>query len=229
VLLGTLHLLRHLTAVRAARQIPRVTKNFPNPTHGLVPWLTGAVILTPCTARAHTAVAGAGEIANGALHPLMTPAHLLILLALGLMLGQQKPLNLRWRVGTLAGASALALLLNLTGVFQQGGNQAALVGIALVLAILVALDRKLPPVLPEVLCLVAAGGIGIDSGVETGTSGSLLKNLLGTWLVVNSAVFYIAVCASNGAERKWARAGIRVLGSWIIAISFMVLAFALRR
>ena len=66
-------------------------------------------------------------------------------------------------------------------------------------------------------------------GWTRGSTFGVLKTLAGTWLSLNAAVFYIAVCASNGAEKKWAKAAIRVLGSWIIAIALMVLAFSLRK
>ena len=54
-------------------------------------------------------------------------------------------------------------------------------------------------------------GIGLDSAVDTGSTVGVLKTLAGTWLSLNAAVFYIAVCASNAADSKWARVGIRVL------------------
>lgn len=193
--------------------------------YGLV---TALVAVTVPTASAHMAVEGAGEIGNGALHPLMTPAHVLILLSLGLLLGQQVPLDLGKRLRVFAPVSAVALLITLTGVMKEM-NQAVLISMALCVAILVALEKKLPRFVPELLCALAAIVVGLDSGLETGSLGAILKTLAGTWLAVNALVFYIAICASNGANKQWAQIAIRVLGSWIIAISFMVLAFALKK
>ena len=174
------------------------------------------------------AVEGAGELGNGALHPLMTPVHLLILVGLALLLGQQVPLDLGKRLRVFAPVSALALLFTVSGTVKEI-HPPGLIGLALCIAILVALGKKLPRFTPEVICVLAAVGIGFDSAVDTGGLGNILKTLTGTWLAVNALVFYIAICASNGADKQWARAGIRVLGSWIIAISLMVLAFALRK
>ncbi|GAA5125065.1 hypothetical protein GCM10023212_26010 [Luteolibacter yonseiensis] len=179
-------------------------------------------------ASAHMAVEGAGEIGNGALHPVMTPAHVLLLLGLGLLLGQQTPLDLGKRLRVFAPASAAALLFTFTGTIREI-NQPVLIALSLCVAILVALEKRLPRFVPEFLCTLTAIGIGIDSAVETGDTGTILKTLIGTWLAMNAIVFYIAICASNGADKQWAKVGVRILGSWIIAISLMVLAFSLRK
>jgi hypothetical protein len=173
-------------------------------------------------------VEGAGEMANGALHPLMTPAHMLVILSLGLLLGQRVPLDLKTPFRVFAPVSAAALLWTLGG---RGGDvgQPLLIGIALVTAVLVTLEMKIPAWLRGLLCGAAAVAIGLDSAVDRGSTMSILKTLGGTWLSLNAAVFYLAACASNAEDRKWARVGIRVIGSWIIAISLMVLAFSLRK
>ncbi|MGL5019120.1 MAG: hypothetical protein ACRDBP_13370 [Luteolibacter sp.] len=127
-----------------------------------------------------------------------------------------------------APVSAAALLFTLGGWVGEVA-QPVLIGIALVVAALVALEMKVPPWLRGMLYVAAAAAIGLDSAVESGSTLSVLKTLAGTWLGLNAAVFYLAVCASNAEDRPWARIGIRVLGSWIIAIALMVLAFSLRK
>ena len=124
--------------------------------------------------------------------------------------------------------SAAALLLTLSGRVTEV-YQPVLIGIALVIATLVGFEIKIPSSVSGVLCAVAATAIGLDSAVDTGSTEGVLKILAGTWLSLNAAVFYIAVCASNAEGRPWARVGIRVLGSWIIAIALLVLAFSLRK
>jgi len=59
----------------------------------------------PATADAHTAISGVGDFFGGALHPLMTPTHLLVLLALGLLAAQHSSLR-----GSIGLAGALSLL-----------------------------------------------------------------------------------------------------------------------
>ncbi len=202
--------------------------NLPAPRRtGLLP-VTGIFLILTSTAHAHMAVEGAGQIANGALHPLMTPAHVLILLGLGLLSGMQVPLDLKTPLRVFTPVSAIALLATTSGRIT-GVYQPVLIGIAMCIAILIGLDKKLPRLVRALLCAAAAVGIGLDSVVESGSTFEVAKTLLGTWLGVNVAVVYIAICASNGAEKKWARTGIRVVGSWIFAISLLVLAFSLRK
>lgn len=172
---------------------------------------------------------GAGELTNGALHPLMTPGHVLVLLGLGLLCGQ----NMRgaWRnpLPVFAPALAVALLATLSGFLTGELPQPLVIFLALGLAALVALEIRLPGKAVVALTLLAALVIGLDSGAETGTTAAKLKTLAGTWVTANALVFYIAACASNAEGRPWARTAIRVLGSWIVAIALMVLAFALRK
>lgn len=180
------------------------------------------------TAHAHMAVEGAGEIGNGALHPLLTPVHVMILLGLGLLLGQRVPFDLKKPLLVFAPASAIALALTTTGKLP-GIPPPVLIGIAFCIAIPVALERKLPSSVIHLLCAAASIGIALDSMVESGTTATVMKTLLGTWLTMNAVAAYLAICASNGADKLWAKIGIRVIGSWIIAISLLVLAFSLRK
>ncbi len=188
-----------------------------------------SIFLTASSAaQAHMLVDGAGDLGNGALHPLMSPAHLLVLVGLALHLAQQVPFGLKAALRTFAPVSAVALALTMNGRFGAI-YQPVLVALALMLGILVALELRLPQWASVVVCGLAAACIGLDSGVEDQATVATVKMLLGTWLVINALVAYLAMVASNAADRTWARTAIRIIGSWIIAISLMVLAFALRK
>lgn len=184
--------------------------------------------LFPETADAHLAIKGMGEVGNGLLHPLISPSHVLILLALGLLLGQRVPLDLKVPMLALAAASAAALLLTTTGRLPEV-YPPLLAGIALLVAVLVALEVRITRLPAALLCALAAVAVGMDSGLEEGSAVVMAKTLAGTWITLNVVTGYVALCASNGADKPWARTAIRVLGSWIIAISLLVLAFALRK
>ncbi|MES2477355.1 MAG: HupE/UreJ family protein [Verrucomicrobiota bacterium] len=186
------------------------------------------VFLTTRSAHAHMLVDGAGDLGNGALHPLMSPAHLLVLIGLALHLAQQVPFELNAALRTFALASAAALALTFHDSLGEV-DQPVLVALALLLGILVGLEIRLPRWATLLIAALVAACVGLDSGVEDQPSVATTKILLGTWLVINALVPYLAMVASNGAEKKWARTAIRVLGSWIIAVSLMVLAFALRK
>jgi urease accessory protein len=193
-------------------------------------WLPVALLLLalPATASAHTAVSGVGDFFGGVLHPLTTPAHLLVLLGLGLLAGRQTPLNLKPLLALFIPVSAVALWLTTTGLVKTV-YPPILIGVALVGGALVALGKPLPATVIGAVFAVAAFVLGLDSAAETGSAISTAKTLLGTWCGLILAVADIAYYLSFFTNQKWQQIGIRVAGSWITAASFMILAFALRR
>lgn len=177
---------------------------------------------------AHLAVRGLGEVGNGILHPLVTPSHAMLLLALSLMIGQKSPLELKANFRVFAPASALALALTTTGWVGPLGVPCAILGV-LVIAPWVAAEKTAPIPLARVLCAVAALLLGLDSPADPGTAAQTAKSLIGTWIGLNGVLGYLSICASHATGRPWARIALRVLASWLIAIAFLVLAFALRK
>jgi hydrogenase/urease accessory protein HupE len=173
-------------------------------------------------------VTGTSYFVGGMLHPLTTPTHVLVLIALSLLAGQQAPLNLKTPLSMFVPVSALALLLTTTGIIKSV-YPPVLIVIALGAGILVALEKPLPPAINRAVFAIAALAIGLDSAVETGTWQAVAKTLLGTWLalalVVGDLAFYISLLG----KRQWQKVGVRVAGSWITAASLMILAFAFRR
>ena len=73
--------------------------------------------------------------------------------------------------------------------------------------------------------------IGLDSAVDNATGLAVISTLLGTWLALILCVLNGAHYVSLAAEKnkQWLNIGIRVAGSWIVAISLLVIAFALRK
>jgi len=169
-----------------------------------------------------------GEFVSGALHPVTTPAHVLILLGLGLFAGQQASESLKPPMMAFALSSTVALGLCIFPVVSSV-YQPLLLGLALGLGTLVAMEAKIPIIAKIALFLAAGAAIGLDSAPENGSTRAVIKTLLGTWVCLMIVVFDLAVYVSSGVKKKWIRIGVRVLGSWIIAISLLVLAFALRK
>ncbi len=191
-------------------------------------WPVVALCLAlPAAAQAHTPIEGIGDFWSGAVHPLTTPSHLLLLLALGLLLGQQKPLKLKWPMLVFGSASALALLLTAVGRDTRV-YQPVLLGLACCTAALVALERQPPRPATLTLLAVAAFAIGLDSAVESASTATLVKTLSGTWISLGVLLADIAIYASFYLRKDWMRIGIRVMGSWILAATLLVLAFLLR-
>jgi len=181
-------------------------------------------------AGAHTTMEGANHFTGGILHPLMTPAHVLILLGLGISLGQHVPLR-TWPLSRVfAPIAATALALTATG-HSPITQPAALAAIALCAGTVVALGKRPPAIFRTALYAAAALGLGLDSGVESGSAGAVVTTLLGTWIGLVLFLFAIGFYASQAAARqtKWLDIALRVAGSWIVAISVLMLAFALRK
>ena len=192
-------------------------------------WLPVAVLLAlPASASAHTVVSGVGDYFSGVLHPLTTPAHVLLLLGLGLYLGQQSPLNLKTPLQVFIPVSALALGLTTTGLVKTVPPP-VIISLALLAGLLVALATPPAAWVSRSLFALAALALGLDSGVETGTGWVIVKTLLGTWTGLIIVVADVAYYSSKFTKWQWQRVGLRVAGSWITAASLMILAFALRR
>jgi hydrogenase/urease accessory protein HupE len=187
-----------------------------------------ALLICPSSAEAHTSVPGLNDFSAGLLHPVTTPPHLLILLGLGFLAAQHARSNLKLPLIFFAAAGAAALAFTTTRLIH-GVNQPVLLTVALCLGVLVALDRRLPTLVLIALSAIAATLIGLDSVVETGSLATVIKTQIGTWVALVLVVFDIAFYVSRGAQRQWVKVGVRVLGSWIIAVSLLVLAFSLRR
>lgn len=192
-------------------------------------WLLALLVLSlPTTANAHSTITGVGPFVGGMLHPLTTPTHLLILIALGLLIGQHKPLNLKTPLSVFIPISALALCLTTTGIVKTVCTP-ILISIALFASVLVSLQKSLPSWVIQAICVLAAIAIGLDSTVESGTPIIIVKTLLGTWTGLFLIIGYSGYYISMFSKQEWQKIGVRVASSWIIAASLMILAFALRR
>lgn len=194
----------------------------------LFPVAAAGWLLPSTRAQAHTTFPGLGEYASGFLHPLTTPLHLLVLLAMGLWLGQHAPLRIKEPAAVFAGAAAVGL----GWAAARGGGvyPPLLAGIGLCAGACVAVDLQPPWWVKLIAGGIAALALGSDSGVETGTPGSsAIKIMSATWVSLVLCLVNIAFYVSLLPATRWAQIGVRVLGSWIVAITILLLAFALRR
>ena len=186
-------------------------------------------IAAPVTVQAHTPIQGLGEIASGLLHPLLTPPHLLVLLALGCLLGQQRPFRLGLPVACFAVGAAAGLVLTTTGAVT-GVLTPGLMLLALPLGVLVALALPLPLPVRLGSCAAAALVLGLDSGVGPGTPAiPAAKTLAATWISLQLCVVNVAFYVSLLPPQRWVQTGVRIVGSWLVAISLLMLAFSLRK
>jgi hydrogenase/urease accessory protein HupE len=178
-------------------------------------------------AAAHAVVEGLGSFQAGSLHPLLTPAHALALVALGLSVSQQQ----RSHRNALIMLFALSLLAAVGGIaaafaFTEGTN--LLLATSILTGLLTALARPFPFWIAGTLTVAVAVGIAFDSVPQEIHAQPTLLSLAGTIL---AAWFAVTVIATGAAEprREWTRIGIRVLGSWTAASALLVLALRLTR
>ena len=169
-----------------------------------------------------------GLFTGGLIHPLITPAHLLILLGLGLWLGQHPPLLLRTPMLLFAPFSAAGLWLT-TQMTVPPLWQPLLICLAFCIALVVTLSARLPAWAFKLVPALAAFSIGLDSGLDSGASATNTAiTLIASWIALNLAVANFAFYTSICPQRQWLQIGIRVAGSWIAAICMLLLAFSLK-
>jgi hydrogenase/urease accessory protein HupE len=166
----------------------------------------------------------------GLLHPLLTLPHMLVLLGLGIWLGQRPPLRLKIPIWVFATGCAAALLLPTRVAMPPEVANAATLGVlavALGCGILVAASARLACVPGWAVAAVAAIAVALDSGLDAAPSArDTALTLLGTWtsttVLVANVAFYTSLCP----PRPWVHTGLRIAGSWMAAVSLLVLAFA---
>lgn len=189
-----------------------------------------AAAVLPQRALAHSPFPGAEGFYLGILHPLSTPAQLLALLALGVML------SWRWRdsfARSWAGFAIAALIGIVLGQLEirPDGEALALLLTAVVAATLAALYPK-GHVIAHVI-LASAGGllIGLLSTPDPGPRAATIITLAGSFVGANLALFYVSGALGWLRERftqHWVEVGLRVAAAWIAAVAVLMgaLAFA---
>ena len=175
-------------------------------------------------AEAHAPIKDIGAFYNGMLHPLLVPAHLIGLLVLGLLAGQQGLQSMRRSLAVFC----LAVLLGLaSGIgMDEALAQSMLLLTAAVLGVLLALAVRLPSWVVWSACALLGLLLGLDSLPHaTGWQRSLLGGL-GTWL--GACVVLLAVMVfAEAMTRSWQRIGLRILGAWIGSSALLVLSLML--
>jgi urease accessory protein len=173
------------------------------------------------TASAHAVIEGLNSFQGGLLHPVLVPAHALSLVALGLMVGQQRashrtPLMIAFAVALLAAIIPVVLAFAVT---EAGTVLLACGGLA---GLLVAIARPIPLVLTGALIVVAGIALELDSVPAIISRQDTLLALAGTALGAWLALMLVAGSTVE-PKHEWQRIGVRVLGSWAAASVILVL------
>lgn len=199
-------------------------------------WALALTASWSLAAQAHGDLERLGPFYAGALHPLLVPAHVVALLALGLLIGQR---------GLKPGRHALTLLLLALAVALAGVHAAAaapgqawagalersllVVGALAALASVTALP--LPRAVPAALAVAVGLGIGLGSAPEATTvvSSGSLRPSWAAWsaaagTLLGAFVTAALVAAVVDSAPRWARVATRVAASWLSASALLVLA-----
>jgi urease accessory protein len=165
----------------------------------------------------------ARALVEGFLNPLLTPAHVLTLLALALCVGQQKRRGAALLVFALAlavGFLAIVLAVETTPARMVLLTDAAVLGV-------MAAAAWAPKPLVWLLAATAGTALALDSPPQAVTIAAAYATLAGTATGAYAMLVVAATIASH-ANADWQRLGMRILGSWIAASALLVLAVQLR-
>jgi urease accessory protein len=190
-------------------------------------WLPVSIASTAAApAQAHLVQTGFGGFYDGIAHLALTPADLLLVVALALLAGQRGTQAARW---TLFALPMAWLVGGTLGVHLPGETTPPLLTtVTFALAgVLVALDARLPAV--AVAGFAAAAGLlhGQVSGATLSPAGASLLELTGAV----SAVFCLLAILSaqvTTVRAGWAQTAVRVAGSWIAAAGVLMLGWLAR-
>ena len=186
-----------------------------------------SALLIPETSLAHSPIQGIGNFYNGLLHPVLVPAHLLLLMAFGLFLGQQGPKRVEWALGAFAAATIVGLVF---AWFSIGAGMESLVlALSAAIGLFVAISPKMTILWCVVIALLAGFFLGIDSTQEELSGREKLLSLFGSGVAIYFLALYPMALADYFNKKAWQKIGIRVVGSWVAASSLLVLALSLKQ
>jgi urease accessory protein len=160
---------------------------------------------------------------DGFINPLTTPAHVLTLLALALLLAKQ-PQRL---AGVLIFALALAIgFVAIVLAVETTPARTVLLAVTVAPGAMVAAAWA-PKSLAWLIVAVAGAALALDSPPQAVRIMEAYATLAGTAVGACAMLVMIAALAGR-AQADWQRLGVRILGSWIAASAMLVLAIQLR-
>jgi hydrogenase/urease accessory protein HupE len=183
-----------------------------------------ALLAIPQLGLAHSPIEGIDNFYSGLLHPVFVPAHLLLLISLGLFIGQR---------GVKENELAILVFLIAVGVglmaawFSVGGDIEIfiLIGAAFI-GILIVASFTVNRYWCALIATLAGLLLGMDSAQDALSGKEKLVSLLGSGLALYLLFLYPMALADVFNKKPWQMIGVRVIGSWIAASSLLVLALS---
>jgi hydrogenase/urease accessory protein HupE len=186
--------------------------------------LIGLLALAAAPARAHLVETGFGAFYNGIAHVVLTPADLLVVVALALLAGQRGTQAARWA------------LLALPLAWLAGGAVGMLFPSDLTLPVLTTLTFGLAGVLVALNTRLNAAAVGLFTigagllhgyvnGASLGGSGALA---LAGAVTAACCLFAILAAQVTTIQAAWGRIALRAVGSWVAAAGLLTLGWLAR-
>jgi urease accessory protein len=161
----------------------------------------------------------------GFVRPLLTPAHLLALIGLGLLLARQANRGVLLAVFALSLAAGLGALAAAVGATPARN---VLLGCAALAGVGVAAAFDAPRLVMAMLAAAIGIAIGLDSPPETTSIAVGNAMLAGTWLGTCLCVALV-IAGTIRLRRGWQQLALRIVGSWIAASAILALALRIFR
>jgi urease accessory protein len=192
-----------------------------------------ALLLLPGRAEAHLISTGMGPVYDGIGHFFLSPEDILPAILVSLMAGQRGPRPGRWTLVFLPGAWVVAGLVGLhcgSLVMSQPKLSAMIAATFFIPGVLVASDLRLPEAV--VAAVVIALGLvhGFFDGMTSIQEGLSVHDGVLAFIGVAVVLFVIATLATAGVislRWYWTRIAVRVAGSWMAAIGFLLFGWCL--
>lgn len=186
-------------------------------------------LVLPASAEAHAVYHGAGDFYAGMLHPLTSPEHVLPMLVLGALAGQnglKRCEFVLWAfpAAMAAGACTALSVPDLRGVLLLNFVSTVLLGSLLAAAL----------TLPSWLILILSVGFGLTHGYANGSAiiGQIRPGVFIAGMVVASFILIAYTVAGTSfllrLRPSWIAIAVRVAGSWAAAIGLFDLSLTQR-
>ena len=179
------------------------------------------LLLLYTTAAAAHPIPGVGDFYSGVLHPFLALEHLLPMIALALLAGQQ---DRKAAIGVLVAFPVMLAAGAASAAVVPATSLVAMVNIAsmVVLGILVAGNWHLPAWFLIGLAALLAFTHGLPEGTEISGSMSALPFVSGVAVAGLLAIAY-GIGLGRSLRAPWTKIAVRMAGSWIAAAGVMVL------
>lgn len=165
----------------------------------------------------------------GALHPLTTPPHVLLIIAISLLLGIRSPDNRMRFLVAIFSATAVGLILAFVLASYLPSAVLILLLTTLIGGLLIG-PRSLPDWSLLLLCAASGFFLALESIPDPGPFLDVLITVVGSL----AGIHYLIMYGARGARAalvQWdsqpLQIGIKVVGSWLCAIGLLMLAFLL--